>query len=116
MPASCIRARPPFRPRASSYASAMASIERGGSIAERLALAPEVAAAIRDGRPVVALESTLISHGLPPPRHLEGALAAETAVRSRGVVPAPVAVPAGRIIVRVDPGGLGGRAKPPAGV
>jgi len=77
-----------------------------GSVAERLAIAPEVADAIRDGKPVVALESTLISHGLPWPRNLEVALAAETAVRSRGAVPATVAIHGGRLLVGVDRTGL----------
>jgi pseudouridylate synthase len=77
-----------------------------GSVAERLAIAPEVADAIQSGRPVVALESTLISHGLPWPRNLEVAIAAETAVRSRGVVPATVAIHGGRLLVGVDRAGL----------
>ena len=77
-----------------------------GSIAERLAIAPEVAEAISAGRAVVALESTLISHGLPWPRNLEVALAAETAVRSRGAVPATVAIHGGRLLVGVDRAGL----------
>ena len=77
-----------------------------GSVAERLAIAPEVADAIRAGRAVVALESTLISHGLPWPRNLEVAIAAETAVRSRGAVPATVAIHGGRLLVGVDGTGL----------
>jgi pseudouridine-5'-phosphate glycosidase len=77
-----------------------------GSVAERLAIAPEVAEAIRARRAVVALESTLISHGLPWPRNLEVALAAETAVRSRGAVPATVAIHDGRLLVGVDRTGL----------
>jgi pseudouridine-5'-phosphate glycosidase len=57
---------------------------------------PEVAAALRAGRPVVALESTLIAHGLPWPLNLETARAAEAAVRGGGAVPATVAVWQGR--------------------
>jgi pseudouridine-5'-phosphate glycosidase len=53
---------------------------------------PEVAAALRDGRPVVALESTLIAHGLPRPLNLETARQAEAAVRREGAVPATIAV------------------------
>jgi pseudouridine-5'-phosphate glycosidase len=53
---------------------------------------PEVAAALRDGRPVVALESTLIAHGLPRPLNLETARQAEAAVRQEGAVPATIAV------------------------
>jgi len=62
-------------------------------------LAPEVADALRTGRPVVALESTLISHGLPYPLNLEVATAAEEAVRASGAVPATIAIRDGRVIV-----------------
>jgi pseudouridine-5'-phosphate glycosidase len=55
-----------------------------------------VAAALAAGRPVVALESTLIAHGLPRPLNLETALAAEAAVRAGGAVPATIAVWHGR--------------------
>lgn len=55
-------------------------------------LAPTVAAAIRTGAPVVALESTLLAHGLPAPRNREVADELESAVRDRGAVPATVAV------------------------
>lgn len=57
---------------------------------------PEVAAAVNERRPAVALESTLIAHGLPWPLNLETARAAEQAVRAAGAVPATVAVLAGR--------------------
>jgi pseudouridine-5'-phosphate glycosidase len=63
---------------------------------------PEVSAALREGRPVVALESTLISHGLPWPVNLETARAAEEAVRAEGAVPATVAVWHGRPTVGLD--------------
>src|SRR5437764_3914262 len=53
---------------------------------------PEIALALREGRPVVALESTLIAHGLPWPLNLETARAAEAAVRAEGAVPATIAV------------------------
>jgi len=55
-------------------------------------LLPEVRAALRDGVPVVALESTLLAHGLPAPRNREVADELEAVVRSRGAVPATVAV------------------------
>src|SRR5688500_3379027 len=61
-----------------------------------LAVADEVAAAVRDRRPVVALESTLIAHGLPWPTNLETARQAEAAVRLERAVPATVAVWHGR--------------------
>lgn len=58
---------------------------------------PEVADALHHGRPVVALESTLISHGMPWPQNLETALGVEAAVREHGAVPATVAVIGGRM-------------------
>lgn len=64
-----------------------------------LFLAPEVAAALAAGRPVVALESTLITHGLPHPANVETALAMEAAVRESGAVPATIAILAGKITV-----------------
>ena len=69
------------------------------TIAARLRIAEEVAAALAEGRPVVALESTLISHGLPYPRNLEVARASEAAVREGGAIPATVAIRDGRILV-----------------
>ncbi len=71
----------------------------GSALRDRLVVAPEVAAALASGRPVVALESTLISHGLPFPRNLEVARGAEAAVRESGAVPATVAIRDGRILV-----------------
>ena len=62
-------------------------------------LAPEVNQALLDGRGVVALESTLITHGLPWPDNLEVARAAEAAVRESGAVPATVAILGG--VIRV---------------
>ena len=56
----------------------------------------EVAEAIRQGKPVVALESTLIAHGLPWPLNLQTAQAAEAAVRAEGAVPATIGVWQGR--------------------
>jgi pseudouridylate synthase len=55
----------------------------------------QVAAAVAGGRPVVALESTIFTHGLPRPRNLEVALEAEERLRSQGVVPATIGVFAG---------------------
>src|ERR1043165_8422023 len=57
-----------------------------------LLLSDEVAAALADGRPVVALESTIISHGLPRPRNLDAAIEFETILRDAGVTPATIAV------------------------
>lgn len=58
---------------------------------------PEVAEALRSGRPIVALESTLICHGIPRPRNMALAKAVEAAVREAGAVPATVALIRGRI-------------------
>lgn len=66
----------------------------------------EVADALAQGRPVVALESTLISHGLPRPRNLEVAGQVEAAVRAGGAVPATVAVVGGEVRVGLDQAGL----------
>jgi pseudouridylate synthase len=60
---------------------------------------PEVAEARAMGLPIVALESTLVSHGLPFPTNLETALAAEKVVREAGAIPATIAIMAGRIKV-----------------
>lgn len=69
------------------------------STSSYLDIAPEVAAALRDGRAVVALESTIISHGMPHPRNIATALAVENTVREGGAVPATIAVLAGRLKV-----------------
>jgi pseudouridine-5'-phosphate glycosidase len=55
-------------------------------------LSPEVSEALAKGKPVVALESTIISHGLPRPRNLEAAKEFEEILRSSGVVPATIAI------------------------
>jgi len=69
-------------------------------------LSGEVAAALKAGQPVVALESTLITHGLPYPANLEAAGRAEAAVRAGGAVPATVAISGGAIRVGLDRTGL----------
>jgi pseudouridylate synthase len=69
-------------------------------------IAPKVAEALAGGRPVVALESTLISHGLPRPRNLEVAREVEAAVRRGGAVPATVAVVGGEVRVGLDAAAL----------
>ena len=63
---------------------------------------PEVAAALAEGGAVVALESTIVTHGLPWPRNLETARSVEAAVRAEGAVPATVAVLGGRLRVGLD--------------
>lgn len=64
---------------------------------KHLDLSPEVAEALAQGGPVVALESTIISHGMPYPQNVETALAVEDILRQRGVTPATVAVLGGRL-------------------
>ena len=71
-----------------------------------LEIAPDVAAALAAGDPVVALESTLIAHGLPRGRNLDVAHELEAAVRAEGAVPATVAIVAGRACVGLDAGAL----------
>jgi pseudouridine-5'-phosphate glycosidase len=85
------------------------------SIADRVVVAPEVGAALAGGRPVVALESTLISHGLPYPQNVAVARASEAAVRESGAVPATVAIRDGRILVGLDPHDLESLGTAPAG-
>ena len=62
-----------------------------------LDIAPEVQQALSEGRPVVALESTIISHGMPYPQNVETALAVEKIIREEGAVPATIAVIGGRL-------------------
>jgi pseudouridine-5'-phosphate glycosidase len=66
-----------------------------------LDIAPEVAAALREGQPIVALESTIISHGMPYPRNLETALLMEATVRDQGAIPATIAILGGRLKVGI---------------
>lgn len=62
-----------------------------------LTFAPDVAEALADGAPVVALESTIITHGMPWPQNVETARQVEAEVRAAGAVPATIAIMAGRI-------------------
>lgn len=87
----------------------------GLALPARLALGEEVRAALSDGRPVVALESTLISHGLPYPQNVAVARASEAAVRASGATPATVAIHDGRIVVGLDDAALEALATAPAG-
>ncbi|MEQ8964471.1 MAG: pseudouridine-5'-phosphate glycosidase [Azospirillaceae bacterium] len=75
-------------------------------VPDLLDVAPEVAVALAAGRPVVALESTILSHGMPWPRNLETARSVESRIRAEGAVPATIAVLGGRILVGVDEAGL----------
>ena len=62
-----------------------------------LDISPEVKAALEAGKPVVALESTIISHGMPYPKNVETALLVEQTLRDNGAVPATIAVIGGRL-------------------
>ena len=67
---------------------------------------PEVAEALRTGRPVVALESTIISHGMPYPDNLTTAQGVERVVRDHGAVPATIALVDGVLRIGLDEAGL----------
>ncbi|MEK6192069.1 MAG: pseudouridine-5'-phosphate glycosidase [Chloroflexota bacterium] len=67
-----------------------------------LALSDEVRHAVAAGRPLVALESSLVAQGLPAPHNLETALAAEAEVRAHGAIPATIAIADGRVVVGAD--------------
>ncbi len=69
-------------------------------------LSREVAEAIEQGNPVVALESTVIAHGLPYPQNIETALRCEAAVRENGAIPATIAVFGGGFCIGLDRGQL----------
>ena len=94
------------------YAPAMSA---PAGLRDRIVVAPEVAAALAARRPVVALESTLISHGLPYPENLEVANASEAAVRQGGATPATVAINEGRILVGLGEDALEALATAPGG-
>lgn len=67
-----------------------------------LTIHPEVADALADRRAVVALESTIISHGMPYPQNVDTARAVESVVRTNGAIPATIAVLAGRCTIGLD--------------
>ena len=62
-----------------------------------LSISPEVQQALDEGRPVVALESTIISHGMPYPQNVETALRVEQTIRDGGAVPATIAIIGGKL-------------------
>ena len=64
---------------------------------DHLDVNPEVVKALEEGRPVVALESTIIAHGMPYPKNVETALAVEDVIRGNGAVPATIGILSGRI-------------------
>ena len=68
-----------------------------------LDIAPEVQEALKAGKPVVALESTIISHGMPYPQNVETALNVEKIIRDGGAVPATIAIIGGRLKAGLTP-------------
>jgi len=68
-----------------------------------LVISPEVKKALDENRPVVALESTIISHGMPYPQNVETALKVEKIVRDNGAVPATIAIIGGKLTVGISP-------------
>ena len=64
---------------------------------------PEVREALAEGRPVVALESTIISHGMPYPQNVETAMNVEKIIRENGAVPATIAILKGKLTVGCTP-------------
>ena len=68
-----------------------------------LNISPEVQQALADGKPVVALESTIISHGMPYPKNVETAMLVEKTIRENGAVPATIAIIGGRLKAGLSP-------------
>ena len=68
-----------------------------------LDISPEVQQALADGKPVVALESTIISHGMPYPKNVETAMLVEKTIRENGAVPATIAIIGGRLEAGLSP-------------
>ena len=73
------------------------------NLAKYLDVAPEVAQAVAAGKPVVALESTIISHGMPYPQNVETALKVEQIIRDNGAVPATIAILGGKLVAGLTP-------------
>lgn len=73
------------------------------NLSKYLSVSPEVKAAIDAGKPVVALESTIISHGMPYPQNVETALNVEKIIRENGATPATIAIIKGKITVGLTP-------------
>ena len=81
-----------------------------------LDIAPEVQEALRSGKPVVALESTIISHGMPYPRNVETALRVEQIIRENGACPATIAILKGRLKAGLSAGEIDYLGKTGTGV
>ena len=74
--------------------------------ASSFTISPEVQSAVNQNKPIVALESTIISHGMPYPKNYETAVEVESIVRENGAVPATIAILNGNIHVGLDEGQL----------
>jgi pseudouridine-5'-phosphate glycosidase len=87
---------------ANSNANSDAKQAKPDMISEYLDIHPQVAAALQKGAPVVALESTIIAHGLPWPDNLQCAQRLEQTIRAGGAVPATIGISRGRIRIGLD--------------
>jgi pseudouridine-5'-phosphate glycosidase len=76
------------------------------NLPKAIEIRPEVRDALQAGSAVVALESTVVAHGLPHPRNLEAAERMDAGVRREGVVPAMIGVLGGRVVVGLSPEGI----------
>ena len=76
------------------------------NLKQYLDITPEIKAALEEGKPVVALESTILSHGMPYPQNLEFAAEVEKIIRAEGAVPATMAIIDGRMKVGLSAGEL----------
>lgn len=70
---------------------------------KNLIFSPEVKEAMASGKPIVALESTIISHGMPYPKNVETAIAVEQTIRENGAVPATIAIIKGKLMIGLTP-------------
>ena len=71
-----------------------------------LSITPEIENALKEGKPVVALESTILSHGMPYPENIEFAHKVEEIVRGNGAIPATMAIIGGKLKVGLNEGYL----------
>ena len=82
------------------------------SSSEHVVVSDRVASALSDGAPVVALESTIITHGLPHPENVQAAIDFERTVTDSGAVPATIAVIDGVVRIGVEPTCSSGSPEP----
>ena len=77
--------------------------KKGWMISMKIRINPEVKKAIDEHRPVVALESTIISHGMPYPKNVETALRVEKVIRDNGATPATIGIIDGEAVIGMTP-------------